>query len=116
REEARSVELGAGGPERLARGGVPGRAAEAAEPRLHPRPVGHLEHVADAERLQRLDHLFGEEALVQLERDLLGPAARSRATSVWTHSTAPAAVPALPGRQSTPTQSPVSARKASSGW
>src|SRR5690606_769800 len=70
REEARSVEPGAGGPERLARGGVPGRAVETAQPRPQPRPVGHLELVADTERLQRLDHLSREEALVQPERDL----------------------------------------------
>src|SRR5690606_23338234 len=95
-EEARSVELGAGGPERLARGGVPGRAAEAAETRPHPPPVGHLEHVADAGRLKRLDHLFGEVALVQPERGLLAPVPRSRATRVWTLSTAPPTVPALP--------------------
>src|SRR5690606_20380708 len=40
REEARSVQPGARGPERLARGGVLGRAAETAQPRPHPRPVG----------------------------------------------------------------------------
>ena len=43
------------------------------------------------------------------------PAERRRATRVRIHSSAPSAVFALPARQMTPRQSPVSARKARRG-